>query len=466
MRLLQKSSFSLSWLLFMLITGGLFSLGILTYFNQKKSLSTSQLAQLTIPVTEEDLQVTIRSSGKVEPITSVNLSPKNPGLVTEILVEQGDMVEKGQLLARMENSEIAAQKQEASANLAEAISSLEEFESRLNQEINQLQSRLQQAQARLEQTQMSLPRQISQNQAQLEASQARFQLSQERVRRNEYLFQQGAVSQDEYDAAINEYKNAQAALNEAKQRLAEAEATETLTIDELTAQRDETGFLLNERQNTSEQERAKLQAIVDSRRAQLKLLEIRYEDTYLKAPFRGIITQRYANQGAFVTPTTSASTSAGATSTSILALAKGLEIVAKVPEIDLSQLYVGQPVDIYADAYPQETFSGEVKLIAPEAIVEEGVTSFEVKISLSKPQDKLRSKMNVDVIFLGTRLDNAVTIPTVAIVTQDGATGVMTVGDNNQPEFQPITLGVTLDNITQVIEGLTPGERVFIELQP
>ena len=93
-----------------------------------------------------------------------------------------------------------------------------------------------------------------------------------------------------------------------------------------------------------------------------------------------MVTQRYATEGAFVTPTTSASSTISATSSSIIALAKGLEIIAKVPEIDLSQIKIGQPVEIVADAYPDQVFQGKVKAIAPEAIVEENVTSFEVKI--------------------------------------------------------------------------------------
>ncbi|ELR96269.1 efflux RND transporter periplasmic adaptor subunit [Gloeocapsa sp. PCC 73106] len=462
----RKSPVSLVWLLVIILTGGFLLLATGLYLNQKRSLSQADLEQLTIPVEQSDLEVNIRASGTVEPIASVNISPKNPGILEKLLVEQGDVVQSGQLLAIMESSEISAQKNEAAASLNEAIASLAEFESRFPQEIEQLAAGVRQTQALLSQSKAINPAQIDQARAQLEASQARFDLSQQRINRNEYLIQQGAISQDEFDASINEFKNAQADLKDAEQRLIESENTQNPEIDSLRADLSRAESLLLERQNTATGQRARLQANVDARRAQLELLEIRYQDTLIKAPFDGIISQRYVTEGAFVTPTTSASASVGATSTSVLALAQGLEVIAKVPEVDLSQLFAGQRVTIYADAYPNQPFDGKVRLVAPEAVVEENVTSFEVRITLLNGEQQLRSKMNVDVVFIGKELENVVSVPTVAIVTQEGQTGVMVMGDRGEAIFKPVTLGLTVDNQTEILEGLTPGERVFIDSPP
>lgn len=111
------------------------------------------------------------------------------------------------------------------------------------------------------------------------------------------------------------------------------------------------------------------------------------------------MTQKYAEPGAFVTPTTSASTSASATSSSIVAVARGLEILAQVPEADIGRIKQGQQVEIVADAYPDRVFKGHVRLIAPEAVVEQGVTSFQVRVALDTGTDKLRSGLNVDLTF-------------------------------------------------------------------
>ena len=147
-----------------------------------------------------------------------------------------------------------------------------------------------------------------------------------------------------------------------------------------------------------------------------------------------------------------------------MALAKGLEVVAKVPEVDVSQLRRGQPVIIQADAYPNQSFEGQVIRVAPEAIVENNVTSFEVTIGLVTGQAELRSKMNVDVVFTGRALENVLTVPTVSIVTLSGQTGVMVPNAEQKSEFQPITIGLVLDEKTQVLSGLESGERIFIDI--
>jgi HlyD family secretion protein len=72
--------------------------------------------------------------------------------------------------------------------------------------------------------------------------------------------------------------------------------------------------------------------------------------------------------------------------------------------------------------------------------------------------------MNVDVTFLGRELENALVVPTVAIVTQEGQTGVMLLDKENKPKFQPVEIGVTINDKTQILQGLTSDRRVFIDL--
>ena len=76
------------------------------------------------------------------------------------------------------------------------------------------------------------------------------------------------------------------------------------------------------------------------------------DELIVRAPFDGVISQRYADPGSFVTPTTTASATAGATSSSIVELAQGLEVLAKVPESDLGRLRVGLPASVRFDAFP------------------------------------------------------------------------------------------------------------------
>jgi len=74
------------------------------------------------------------------------------------------------------------------------------------------------------------------------------------------------------------------------------------------------------------------------------------------------------------------------------------------------QVKNGQRVEIVADAYPDRTFEGRVRLIAPEAVVEQNVTSFQVRVQLVSGQSELRSGMN-DVTFIGETVPDALVVP-------------------------------------------------------
>lgn len=475
--IIGKLNRPLPWIL-ALMTGGVLLVGVTTYKMVETPSEQVELNKLTVPVERETLPIEIEASGTVEPIESVNISPKTPGRLVRLLVEQGMPVKEGQVLAVMENTEIRAQGKQAQANYGQAMATLESAKIRIPNEINQAQTRFMQAQAQLEaakanleQAKQRIPKDVEQLQAQLIAAQSRAQLASSRVTRNRELKNEGAITEDSFDAVLNEAYNAQANVREIAQKLEQAKNTAPPEIGQLQqaiyqaeAALMDAKLALEERKNTAQTEIAQLEAAAAAAQAEVERIVIQFQDTAIRAPFDGIVTQKYANVGAFVTPTTSASSTASATSSSILALARGLEVVAKVPEVDIGRLQRGQPVRIMADAYPNDTFEGQVIRIAPEAIVDQNVTSFEVTIGLITGRDKLKSKMNVDVTFLGQQLSDALVIPTVAIVTQEGETGVMVPDAENNPEFKPVSIGLVLDDKTEILSGLEPGERVFIDL--
>jgi HlyD family secretion protein len=461
--LVGKVNRPLFWILGFM-AGGAVVIGIATYKLVETPSPQLEIEKLTVRAQREAVAVEIKASGTVEPIQSVNISPKNPGRLTKLLVEQGMAVKQGQPLAVMDNLETRAQGLAAEAKFKEALANLKAAEVRIPAEIKQAQTRLVQAQARLKESRARLPQQIRQAQSQVQAAEVRLQLAESRRQRNQALVKEGAITYDAFDAVQNEYLDAQAKRNESLQRLEEVKRAETPEITQLEAAVVESKLALQQRQEMAGSEIGQLQAAAAAAEAELERIKIQYRDTIVTAPFTGVITQKYATEGAFVTPTTSASSTASATSTSILALARGLEIIAKVPEVDISLLQRGQPVKVIADAYPNEAFQGQIIRIAPEAIVEQNVTSFEVTIGLITGQEKLRSKMNVDVTFMAQPLSDALVIPTVAIVTEKGETGVMVPDADNKPKFKSVRIGLVLDDKTQILEGLSPGERVFIDL--
>mgnify|MGYP003950583115 FL=1 len=200
--------------------------------------------------------------------------------------------------------------------------------------------------------------------------------------------------------------------------------------------------------------------------ARLKQREVEGSQLRILAPFDGIITTRYAEPGAFVTPTTRASSTAGSTSTSIVELSQGLEVMAKVPESDVGRIRVNQDANVRVDAFPDKKYSAKVSEIAPRATKTNNVTSFEVTLILINPSDDLRIGMTVDIEFQIDETNISTLVPTVAIVTEEGKPGVLIVGQQSQPTFKEVELGISSGSQTAIIKGIKPGDQVFIDLPP
>ncbi|WP_414527481.1 efflux RND transporter periplasmic adaptor subunit [Nodularia chucula] len=468
--LIGKVKHPLRWGIGLIVAGSLAVGTTITYNLVNQRNRQQNITELTVPVEAQDVTLRITASGKVVPVQSVNISPKNPGVLAQLYVEQGDRVEQGQVLARMDVGDIEAQIRQFQANLAQAQAQLDQARAGSRpQEIDQARARLAQSQAQLDQARAgNRLQEIDQVKAQVDSAQAQVNLTQSRVNRYRQLTEEGATSQDQLEQFISEDQRAKASLAEAEKRLsllASGSRNEEITVREAAVTEARAALVLLENGSRPE-EIARLVAGVNAAKAQIQAAEVRLQDTVIRAPLSGIVTQKYANVGAFVTPTTSASTSASATSSSIVAVAKGLEILAQVPEVDIGRIQQGQQVEIVADAYPDQVFKGNVRLIAPEAVVEQGVTSFQVRVALDTGIEELRSGLNVDLTFLGDRLSDALVLPTVAIVTEQGQTGVLVVDGQNQPQFREVTIGAQIADKTQILQGLQQGDRVFVNPPP
>ena len=465
----KKVKYPLRWLMGLIASGVLIVGTTATIKTIQQRNKPLDISKLTVPVEAKSVTVRITASGKVQPVESVNISPKSPGLLAGLNVEQGDTIKQGQIIARMDNSEIKMRILQYKANLDQAKAQLADSEAGSRpEEIAQGKARVDQAQA-----QLAIIRdgnrlqEIQQAQAQVDSAKASVALTQSRVKRYQDLAKDGAISQDSLEQYVSENSKAKANLEEAQRRLSLLKVgnrNQDIQKQAAIVNQEKEGLRKLENGNRP-QEIAKLKAAVASAEAQLKQQQVQLEDTIIRAPFSGIVTQRYATVGAYVSPAISASSDASATSTSIVALAKGLEVLAKVPEVDIPQIKQGQKVEIAIDAYPDEVFQGRVRLIAPEAVVEQNVTSFQVRVAIDKTANKLRSGMNVsEVTFIGNNIQNALLIPQELIVTQKGKTGVWLLGDQNKPQFKLVTIGANIDNQIQVLEGLKAGDRIFIDL--
>ncbi len=504
-----------------LIAIGLLSLSLPFYYLYNRGQTRlDTIESLTVPVAAKDLTARITASGVVQPVRRVNLSPKTQGRLAELYVEQGDRVTAGQVIARMESKELEAQLLQAEARLARSKANLQKLQTgtrpeeiaaaqarfdqslaRLaeleagtrSEEVAQAQARLREAQARLADAESgSLEDEIAQAEARIVANQAELDLALQRVNRYQNLQAEGAVSQDRLEEFYRDQRRLTALGDEAQRRLEQLQQSQVSQIqrlretveqerqalrrlengarpqeiDRAEAEVAEVKSQLNELINgTRVEDIAAAEAEVAEAEGQVRYYQTQLEDTVIRAPFAGVISQRYAVEGAFVTPATSASDASSATSTSIVALAKDLEVLAKIPEADIGQIKPNQRVEIVADAFPDQVFQGRVHLVAPEAVKERDVTLFQARIDIiDDGKEKLQSGMNVDLQFVGDRLEDALVVPTVSIVTNKGQTGVLVPDENNQPMFQPVTIGLQIGNEIQVLEGVNAGEQVFLEL--
>ena len=416
-----------------LVAAGLVGITAVTVPLLRTAAPKQPISQLTVPVQLKNTTTRIIANGEVQAVKELNLNPKTAGRLEALMVQRGDRVKQGQIVARMETRELQADRAQAQAELAKAQANLSLLRAGNRPEA------IAQAQAS-----------ANQGTAQITAAQTRLNLALERSQRNRALAAEGAISRDKLDEVLNEEQSARANLEQTK-----------AGYNNLAQQ-------LNQQKNGSRiQEVEQGVAQVQAAQATLDKIDVQLEDAVIRAPFNGVITQTGAEVGAFVAPTSFASSTSSATY--IANLASDLEVKAKVPEVDISQIRLGQPVEIRAGAYPDQTFKGVVKRISPKAEEEDatqkGVVTFAVWVELETGKDLLRSGMkDIDLTFLGKQLKQALIVPTVAIVTDKGQTGVLVPDAQNKPKFQLVTVGSTIGNETQILGGIQAGSQVFVEL--
>ncbi|MEA5512521.1 efflux RND transporter periplasmic adaptor subunit [Nodularia sp. UHCC 0506] len=458
----------LSWLLILGLVGGV---GYAVYY--QLAVRPSQQARervLTQPVERRSLSLTVSANGTIKPERSINLSPKNSGILKRLLVEEGDNLKEGQIVAYMDDSNLQGQLISARGQLAQAQANLQKLEAgNRPQDIAQAQAQLEEVQANLRRAEAgNRPQDIAQAQARLNSAKTNLNRAEDDFRRNQQLYNAGGISLQSLNQIRADRDNAQSQVNEAQQALALQQAgSRPEDIDQLRAtvrQREEAVSLL--RDGTRQEDIDAARAQVMSARGSLQNIQAQINDTIIRAPFDGLVTRKFADPGAFVTPTTAGSDVSSASSSSILSLASINEVVTSLAETNISQISLGQPVTIRADAYPGQTFGGKVSQIAAQAVVVQNVTSFEVRVSLVDPQRLLRSGMNVEAEFQVDQVEDVLVVPTAAVMRRENGTGVFVAGVDGEPVFTRIETGVTENNFTQVKSGLSGNEEVLLSFPP
>ena len=178
-----------------------------------------------------------------------------------------------------------------------------------------------------------------------------------------------------------------------------------------------------------------------------------YESSPIRAPVAGTVTAFPVSVGSMVAPSVSIAK---------ISNTKNLEINISVAERFVSRIAVGQPALLTFDSYPGEVFTAKVTEVNP--VLDTTSRSMGVKLVLDPPDNRIKIGMYCRVKLITESKAGVVAIPREAIVNRSGQESVFVV-NGNTVENCPISVGITVDNMVEVVSGLTAGNEVVVSGQ-
>lgn len=185
--------------------------------------------------------------------------------------------------------------------------------------------------------------------------------------------------------------------------------------------------------------------------ARLELQQVRLERTVVRAPFAGVVGQRYVSLGDYVTTSTRLTT---------LQTVDPQRAVFRVPERYAERLRLGQEVTFRVAAVPDQTFTGEVDFVDP--IVELPARTIAVKARVSNWQRVLKPGMFIEVRLTTEVRPDAVIVPEDAILPLSGADYVWVITDESTATRRQVRLGVRVPGFVEILDGVAVGEQVVV----
>jgi membrane fusion protein (multidrug efflux system) len=184
--------------------------------------------------------------------------------------------------------------------------------------------------------------------------------------------------------------------------------------------------------------------------ANLKLAEARLAKTRIAAPFNGMVGSRKVSVGAFLR---------SGDAITELANLNEIRVSFSAPERFLSKLKKSAEVIVSTPVYPGYQVTG--KIIAIEPIIDSDTRSVRVVARVQNPEHKFRPGMSANVSVLLSKREETLTIPSEAIFASGGQSFVYIVNDDSTVKLAPVTTGLQLSDVVEVVEGLGKGEMVI-----
>lgn len=352
-------------------------------------------------------------SGTIE-ATQANLAFQVSGRVKEVLVDEGQTIKKGQLLAMLEQKEFNALRDQAQANLTRSIETLRQLEKLLELNQRSIPAEIERAEATVRVFKSQLDelesgyrsQEVEQASLAVQKAEITMEESKRDKIRFDRLFQRKIVTEKDRDAAnlkfetaLKEYERTkeslkllhegfrQESIETGRSRLAEARAALKQTRSNL------------KRIEASANEVEAAKASVESAGAALDIAEIQIEHTELHAPFNGILISRNVEPGEVVSP-----------GREVLSLSDLSEVDLKifVDETEIGKVKPGQKAEVKTDTYPDKIYDGTVSFISPEAEFTPKIIQtrkervklvYLVKIAIPNPDLELKLGMPADAWF-------------------------------------------------------------------
>lgn len=243
--------------------------------------------------------------------------------------------------------------------------------------------------------------------AELLARQAELSLAEQSMARQQGLKDTGAGTQQQYEQAQSALKIAQAQVDLEEARLSEAQSV-------------------------------------------LEQAKLALQDLRVSSPIRGVVATRLVDVGDLAQPETPL--------LSIVDL-ETLETVVHVVEKDYSKLERDNLAEIRVDAYPECSFQGTVRRIAP--VIDPDTRTAAVQIEVPNPDEMLKPGMHARVAVIHESRPRSQYVPIGAVVEKGAESSLFVVkGDPPQAEQRPVTVGISDGQVVEIIDGLAEGEEV------
>lgn len=355
-------------------------------------------------VEKGDLAKSVVATGKVTPITKVEVKSKASGIVKKLYVEAGDRVKRGQLLAQLDKEEIQAQ-------------------------VAQSEAALQSAEASLKAAQADYER------AKVDAEGPDVPLLKRAYDRAVGMAKDGVVSASALDDA---QKNYEMALN--KQNVAKAQIT-----------------VLKAKIAQSEAQVAQDRADLKQRKEQLGYTDV-------ESPIDGVVLSRDVEVGDAV----SSILVLGSSATLVMTLGDTSEVYVKgkVDESDIGKVYLGQPARIKVESFKDKTFVGKVTRISPMGVEKDNVTTFEVRVSINNPGGELKAEMTANAEIILEEHKNVLQIPEGSIIYDNQKKASVEVPDPKGKDGKrkvAVNIGISNGAKTELLSGLKEGDQVVLQ---